>query len=172
MGFPGGSEVKASACNAGDLGSIPGLGRYAGGGHGNPPSIPALRIPMGRGAWKATSMGLQRVGHNWLTKHTALIVTIIIAMVIKRSKDAVWDELWNSLVNFTCWFLQRRLWRPERWHDLTYVTLQIRSRSGMNTHSCLSFVILFTVQPIPIYLGTLNMKFFPGFSALLCIGQA
>ena len=36
MGFPGGSEVKASACNAGDLGSIPGLQRCPGEGHGNP----------------------------------------------------------------------------------------------------------------------------------------
>ena len=36
MGFPGGSDGKDSACNAGDLGSIPGLGRSPGGGHGNP----------------------------------------------------------------------------------------------------------------------------------------
>ena len=36
MGFPGGSEVKASACNAGDLGSIPGLGRSPGEGKGYP----------------------------------------------------------------------------------------------------------------------------------------
>ena len=36
MGFPGGSEVKASACNAGDLGSIPGLGRYPGEGNRYP----------------------------------------------------------------------------------------------------------------------------------------
>ena len=36
MGFPGGSEGKESACNSGDLGSIPGLGRSPGGGHGNP----------------------------------------------------------------------------------------------------------------------------------------
>ena len=35
-GFPGGSEVKESACNAGDLGSIPGSGRSPGGVHGNP----------------------------------------------------------------------------------------------------------------------------------------
>ena len=35
-GFPGGSDGKESACNAGDLGSIPGLGRSPGGGHGNP----------------------------------------------------------------------------------------------------------------------------------------
>ena len=36
MGFPGGSAVKASAWNAGDLGSIPGLGRSPGEGNGNP----------------------------------------------------------------------------------------------------------------------------------------
>ena len=36
LGFPGGSEVKASASNAGDLGSIPGLGRSPGEGNGNP----------------------------------------------------------------------------------------------------------------------------------------
>ena len=36
FGFPGGSKVKASACNAGDLGSIPGLGRSPGEGNGNP----------------------------------------------------------------------------------------------------------------------------------------
>ena len=36
MGFPSGSDGEESACNAGDLGSIPGLGRSLGGGHGNP----------------------------------------------------------------------------------------------------------------------------------------
>ena len=36
MGFPGGSDGKVSACNAGDLGSIPGLGRSPGEGNGNP----------------------------------------------------------------------------------------------------------------------------------------
>ena len=38
LGFPGGSDSKESACNAGDLGSIPGLGRSHGGGHSNPPT--------------------------------------------------------------------------------------------------------------------------------------
>ena len=36
MGFPGASAGKESACNAGDLGVIPGSGRSSGGGHGNP----------------------------------------------------------------------------------------------------------------------------------------
>ena len=51
MGFPGGSEVKASDCNAGDLGSIPGLGRSPGEGNGNPLQYSCLENPMEGGAW-------------------------------------------------------------------------------------------------------------------------
>ena len=53
-GFPGGSEIKASACNAGDLGSIPGWGRSPGEGNGNPLQYPCLENPMDGGAWWAT----------------------------------------------------------------------------------------------------------------------
>ena len=63
-GFPGGSEVKASACNAGDLGSIPGLGRFPGEGNGNPLLYSCLENPMDRGAWWATVHGSQRVRHD------------------------------------------------------------------------------------------------------------
>ena len=52
--FPGGSEFKASACNAGDLGSIPGLGRSPGGGNGNTLQYSCLRNPLVRGVWRAT----------------------------------------------------------------------------------------------------------------------
>ena len=53
--FPGGSEDKASACNAGDLGSIPGLGRSPREGNGNPLQYSCLENPMDRGAWWATA---------------------------------------------------------------------------------------------------------------------
>ena len=46
---PGGSEVKVSACNAGDLGSIPGLGSSPGEGNGNPLQYSCLENPMDRG---------------------------------------------------------------------------------------------------------------------------
>ena len=52
--FPGGSEGKASACNAGDLGSIPGLGRSPGEGSGNPLQYSCLENPMDREACWAT----------------------------------------------------------------------------------------------------------------------
>ena len=51
MGFPGGSDGKESACNAGDMGSIPGLGRSPGGGNGNPLQYSRLKNPMDRGDW-------------------------------------------------------------------------------------------------------------------------
>ena len=54
LGFPGGLEVKASAYNVGDLGSIPGLGRSTGGGNGNPPQYSCLENPMDGRAWWTT----------------------------------------------------------------------------------------------------------------------
>ena len=48
QGFPDSSVGKESACNAGDLGSIPGLGRSAAGGHGNPLQYSFLENPHGQ----------------------------------------------------------------------------------------------------------------------------
>ena len=62
LGFPAGSDGKESACNAEDLGSIPGLGRSHGGGHGNPLQFSCLENPMDRGAWWATNHG---VAQSW-----------------------------------------------------------------------------------------------------------
>ena len=53
MGFPCGLDGKESACNVGDLGSIPGLGRSPGEGHGNPFQYSCLENSTDRGAWWA-----------------------------------------------------------------------------------------------------------------------
>ena len=60
MGFLGGSEGKASACNVGDLGSILGLGRSPGEGNGNPLQYPCWENPMGGEAWWATVHGVTK----------------------------------------------------------------------------------------------------------------
>ena len=60
MDFPGGSDGKASAYNAGDLGSIPGLGRSPGEGNGNPFQYSCLGNPMDRGVWQATVHGVTK----------------------------------------------------------------------------------------------------------------
>ena len=54
MGFPGGSDGRESACNAGDPGSIPGSGIFPGERNGNPLQYSCLGNPMDRGAWQAT----------------------------------------------------------------------------------------------------------------------
>ena len=57
MGFPGGSDGKESACNAGDLASIPGLGRSPGGGNGNPLHYSGLENPHGQRSLAGYSPG-------------------------------------------------------------------------------------------------------------------
>ena len=62
---PCGPDGKVSVYNVGDLGSIPGSGRFPGGGNGNPLQYSCLENPMDGGAWcRLLSMGSQRVGHD------------------------------------------------------------------------------------------------------------
>ena len=51
-GFPVGSDSRESVCNAGDPGSIPGVGRSPGEGNGNPLQYSCLENPMDRGTWQ------------------------------------------------------------------------------------------------------------------------
>ena len=67
FGFPGGSVVKNSSVNAGDMGSIPRLGRSPGEGNGNQFQYSCLGNPMDRGAWQATSTA--ELGHDWARTH-------------------------------------------------------------------------------------------------------
>ena len=60
LGFPGGSAGKESACNAGDLGLIPGLGRSHGEGNGYPLQYSGLENSMDKGAWQATVHGVAK----------------------------------------------------------------------------------------------------------------
>ena len=55
-------NTPATAGDIGDMGSVPGLGRFLGGGHGNPLQFPCVYNPVNRGAWQAT---VHRVWHNW-----------------------------------------------------------------------------------------------------------
>ena len=64
---------KQSACNAGDAGSIPGLGRFPGRGNGNPLQYACLGNPMDRGAWWATVHGVTELDiAEWLSTHASM----------------------------------------------------------------------------------------------------
>ena len=65
MGFPGGSDAKESACNAGDLGSVSRLERSPGRGNGNPLQYSCLENPMTEEPGRLQSKELQRVRYDW-----------------------------------------------------------------------------------------------------------
>ena len=67
-GFPHSSVGKESACNAGDLGSIPSSGRSPEEGNGNPLKYSCVENPTDKVAWPATVHGVTRVGHDLATK--------------------------------------------------------------------------------------------------------
>ena len=60
MDLPCSSDGKESACNEGDLGSIPGSGRSSGEVNGNPLQYSCLESPVDRGAWRATVQGVAK----------------------------------------------------------------------------------------------------------------
>ena len=60
MGFPGGSDGKESACNAGDSGLIPGLGSSPGEGNGSALQYSCLENSVDRGAWQAIVQGVAK----------------------------------------------------------------------------------------------------------------
>ena len=66
--FTQSSVSKESACNAGDLGLIPGLERSSGEGNCNPLQYSHLENAMDRGVWWVAVYGIVRVGHNLATK--------------------------------------------------------------------------------------------------------
>ena len=80
--FPGGSEGKASACNAGDPGSTPGSGRSPGEGNGNPLQYSCLENPTDGGAWWATVHGVTK-SQKQLSN---LIFTFTFRPILKTSK--------------------------------------------------------------------------------------
>ena len=70
-GFPGSYVGKEYACNVEGLGSIPGLGRFPGGGHDRPLQYPCLENPHAQRSLAECSPWRCRVGHDWATKHSS-----------------------------------------------------------------------------------------------------
>ena len=86
--------VKNLPASAGDMGSIPGLGRSPGEGHGNLFQYSCLENPMNRGTWQ--TMGSQRVSHYWAHNHRNWFQQVFYATVAGGKKICNWL---NSHVN-------------------------------------------------------------------------
>ena len=80
LGFPVGSEAKASACNVGDLDSIPGSGRPPGEGNGNPLLYSCLENPMDIEAWWAIVHGIAK---SWTRLNDFTFTFMILVAVFK-----------------------------------------------------------------------------------------
>ena len=86
--FPGGSDGKESACNVGDLSSMPVLGRSPGEGQGYPSSIVAWRIPWTEEPSGLWSIGLQELDTSeWLTFHLSYIYIKVKQIHQKKKKN-------------------------------------------------------------------------------------
>ena len=94
MGFFGGSDVKASACNAGYLGSIPGWERSPGEGNGNPLQYSCLENPMDGGAWWATVHGVTK-SRTRLSNFTSLHFKLYVEKAMApHSSTLAWKIPW------------------------------------------------------------------------------
>ena len=112
MGFSGGSDGKETTCNAGDLGSISGLGSSSGGGHGKPLQYSYLENPMDRRAWWATVYGVTESDTTeWLSTITGVSQEAQVVLVVKNLPANAGDvrhrfDLWVRKIPW------RRAWQP------------------------------------------------------------
>ena len=122
--FPDGSEGKESACNVGHPGLIPWLGRFPGGGHGNPLQYPCLKNTMDRGTCQATIHGVTK-SRTWLSNWqfhfhcVRVLYTVksriwISQMMWKWSRSVVSDSASPSTVIChappSMWFPRQEYW--------------------------------------------------------------
>ena len=98
VGFPGGSGGKESACNAGDLGSVPGLGRSLGEGHGNPLQCSCLENP-----WTEEPGGLHTV--HGVTKSWMQPKRLSTRLVILISHVSYLEKHWSNFIFLISLFL-------------------------------------------------------------------
>ena len=98
--FPGGSDGKESACNEGDLGSIPESGRSPEEGHGNWLQYSCLEDSMDRRAWQAIVHGIRKSN---AIKYTRLLVKLLSATAdwaesaVTDPRSFLWKSFWNKL---------------------------------------------------------------------------
>ena len=96
-GFPGESDGKESTCNAGELGSIPGLERSPGEGNGNPFQYSCLGNPMDGEAWQATVHGVAK-SRTRLSDFTCLLHLVDTEEIKNRWKEYT-EELYKKDLN-------------------------------------------------------------------------
>ena len=101
--FPGGSDSKASACNAGHPGLIHGLGRSPGEWNGNPLQYSWLENSMDGGDWRATVLGVAKSGHDWVTSTFTFIPSLFSILPLKAV--GFLSKNFSVYIEIIMWFL-------------------------------------------------------------------
>ena len=117
--------VKRLPINAGDLGLIPGLGRFPGEGNGNPLQYSCLENPMDGGPWcRLLSMGSQRVGHDWtISLHSQNVhVCVCACMLSCFSCVQLFAILWTVACQAP---LSMGFSRQETWSGLPFTSAPV-----------------------------------------------
>ena len=111
LNFPGGSDGKESACNMGDPGLIPGLGRSPGEGNGNSLQYSCLENSMDRGACRLQSKGSRRIRHNWVT--STFTFQSFPSNVLTLAKKTPWGWKFNLCYNSVTHSIRLETWSSE-----------------------------------------------------------
>ena len=102
MGFPGGSDSEASACNVGDPGSILELGRSPGEGNGNPLQYSCLENSMDGGAWWATAHGVTKSWtrlNDFTLRKRREILELSMSRLLRKRPMETFLKLFNFYLN-------------------------------------------------------------------------
>ena len=110
MSFPGSADGEESTCSAGDLGLIPGLGRSPRGRHEDPFQCSCLESQWAEDPGESHSMGSQRVGRDWVTKHSTVD---LIALFSQGVSYFFLHHLYRNNVLSCSFFQQFPLHSPE-----------------------------------------------------------
>ena len=156
-GFPGSSDDKESAYNAGDLDLIPGLGRSPAEGNGNPLQHSCLENPIDRGAWQTTVHGASRSGHDSATNtHTSETGWL---KSFYPTAYSLWQPCvpWNNTISAA--FLFKAHGRISKTQNKSRTTLNCRLQylamvlplSGLQEWS---YLIIFRMDSIPFLKAT------------------
>ena len=131
-GFPGGSDSKESACNAGDTCSVFGSGRSPGEGNGNSLQYSCLENPMDEGAWWATVHGITK-SQTQLSDFTSLH---FITYEACNQCHCWWIAgAWQILIPFPFFYVAKPLYKPNcpmMWISIISITAVILSTNGVS----------------------------------------
>ena len=141
-GFLGGSNGKGSACNVGDLGSIPGLGRSLEGGNGNPLQDSYLENPTDRGAWQE-SAGSQRVRHDWANNTFTFTIIKDVTSLNNTKKSQIQKVMSLLYILQSLPFLKNKSWKVSYYQVHSSHTFASMVLSFLLI-SCLSLMCLFS----------------------------